>query len=565
MIEAPAFPARNRAWAAPAAACAVAVAGLSAWLIATPIPVLRGELRVAQFWSLELCVFLGLAVAAAVVGEIVRALGTRDVVLAAALGAVAVCLTLTLPPRMHRIFYDEQIYQNVARNLADSKLAQLCNDGAIVGGRLRCAAAEYNKQPYAYPHVLSLAYRTFGVRDALPFHLNAAAAGVAVCLTYLVVLLLFEDRVAAVFSAIVLALIPEQLIWSASAAAEPTAAAASIAALVAAACFVRFRSDTALAGSAIAAAYAIQFRPESVLIVPVVAFLVWQRAPEEFRRPRILWAALLFTALAAVHVGHLAAVRGEGWGTTHERMSLAYAFQNIRVNGWFFLRDARFPAAFTALAALGWAAPSARAGRSTCVLYFALFFAVTLSFYAGSYDYGADVRYSLATYPPLSVLAGLGAAQVVRWIQPRVGVAAACVLFAALALGQFGWVYLPVVRSKSDTAWAARADVDFARSVASKLPPNAYVLTHNPGMFQVWGVNAGQMSMFDTAAKLDTLGARFEGGVYLHWNYWCNTEDRAYRALCAKVRGLGPATPVAESRVGDQFFSFYRMGVARIP
>ena len=34
----------------------------------------------------------------------------------------------------------------------------------------------------------------------------------------------------------------------------------------------------------------------------------------------------------------------------------------------------------------------------------------------------------------------------------------------------------------------------FARSVAAGLPPDAYVLTQNPGMFQVWGVSAGQMS-----------------------------------------------------------------------
>jgi hypothetical protein len=246
-------------------------------------------------------------------------------------------------------------------------------------------------------------------------------------------------------------------------------------------------------------------------------------------------------------------------------MSLAYAARNIGVNGWFFLRDARFPAAFTALAAIGCVAPRARAGRSTFVVCFALFFGVTLFFYAGSYDYGADVRYSLAAYPSIAVLAGLGAAQLVRWMQPRVAPAAASILVASLLVGQFVLAYLPVVRSGSDTAWAARADVEFARSFARKLPPDAYVLTHNPGMFQVWGVNAGQMSFVADAGELDRLGARFGGGVYLHWNYWCNTEDRVHRALCAKVRALRPASPVAERRAGDQFFSFYRMGIARIP
>src|SRR5262249_62130765 len=111
---------------------------------------------------------------------------------------------------------------------------------------------------------------------------------------YLLVLILFGDRVGAFCAALFLALLPEQLVWSASGAAEPSASLASVAALLAAACFVRSRSNTALAGVAIATAYAVQFRPESLLIVPVVLLLLWQRAPEEIATPRALWAAVLF-------------------------------------------------------------------------------------------------------------------------------------------------------------------------------------------------------------------------------------------------------------------------------
>ena len=123
-----------------------------------------------------------------------------------------------------------------------------------------------------------------------------------------------------------------------------------------------------------------------------------------------------------------------------------------------------------------------------------MFFGIALLFYAGSYDYGADVRYSLATYPPLAVLAGLGAARLLRGVmRSEPGLAAVSSLTALLAV-QFLW-YLPVVRSTADDRGAARADVQFARSLVPDIPANAYVLTHNPGMFQVWGVNAGQMSL----------------------------------------------------------------------
>ena len=98
----------SRVWVAGAAAMVCAVTALALW-VTTPVPRLRGELQGLQFWTLETCVFLGLALAAAVLQELAGILGRRDVGAALSLGAVATCLVLTLPPRMHRIFYDEQI------------------------------------------------------------------------------------------------------------------------------------------------------------------------------------------------------------------------------------------------------------------------------------------------------------------------------------------------------------------------------------------------------------------------------------------------------------------------
>jgi 4-amino-4-deoxy-L-arabinose transferase-like glycosyltransferase len=531
------------------------VAGLAAlltWVLRTPAPSLRAQLRILQFWSLETCVFLGLALGAAVLWEL------------RGLMVLALGLTVSLPPRTNRIYYDEQIYQNIGQNLADSKRAQMCNDGTIQDGRLRCSSAEYNKQPYGYPHVLSLAYRMFGVGTTTAFVVNAIAMAVTVGLLYLLVLILFADRVAAFFAALLLTLTPEQLVWSASAAVEPSASLASVAALLAAACFIRSRSTVSLAGAAVATAYAVQFRPESFLIVPVVGLLLWQRARDEFARPRLWWAGVLLLALVAVHVGHMVAVRNEGWGTTQERMSMRYVADNLRVNGWFYLRDARFPMIYTLLAALGLTGWRGEAGRIAIAFFFLSFFGIALLFYAGSYDYGADVRYSLATYPPIAILGGLGMARLLRGIErlePRVPALPG--LTAAVAL-PFLWWYSPVVRATSDGAWAARADVEFARSLVPGLRGNSYVLTHNPGMFQVWGVNAGQMSLAITnPAHLDDLAARFTGGLYLHWNFWCNVQDPVQREFCVKVLDLRPGTLVREYRERDQHYILYRLNDAR--
>ena len=117
-------------------------------------------------WSLAVCVCRGRCSATVDRRDVRR--GWRCWRLSAS------ALTLFVAPRTNRIFYDEQIYQSIGQNLADLRLAQMCNDGSVEYGRLQCASGEYNKQPYAYPHLLSLAYRLFGVHAWTAFAVNAA-------------------------------------------------------------------------------------------------------------------------------------------------------------------------------------------------------------------------------------------------------------------------------------------------------------------------------------------------------------------------------------------------------
>jgi hypothetical protein len=558
MSPAPADSARSGSWLRVASASLVVLGALFFWLLRTPPFILREQLKTLQFWSLEACFVLMLVLGLAVAREIGQQLDRQDVRRMAGLAILALVLTLFVAPHTNRIFYDEQIYQNIGQNMADLRLAQMCNDGVVEYGRLQCTAGEYNKQPYAYPHLLSLADRLFGVREANAFAINALAMVETVCAVYLLVVILFGDRTAAFFAALILALTPEQIRWSATAAVEPSASLALVVALLCTAQFCRSRSTVSLAAAAVAAAYAVQFRQESLLIVPVMGLLLLSRARPEFASPRIWWAGLLFLALTAVHIGHTFAIRNEQWGTTEARLSIGYAAANFSVNGPFYIADERFPFIYTLLALAGLAARRALPERASLVMYFALFFGIGLLFYAGSYNYGADVRYSLMTYPPLAALAGLGVSRIAGRIaasRPRLS---AVHLLTAGIFFQFLW-YTPLVRATTEEAWAARADVRFARSLVPRLHGNSYVLTHNPGMFHVWGVNAGQMSMaVANESYLNYLAGRFAGGLYLHWNFWCNVHDPVQRGFCDKALAARPSELVEEVKEREQRFALYR-------
>jgi 4-amino-4-deoxy-L-arabinose transferase-like glycosyltransferase len=553
-----------RSWAAVGAAWAVAVSALAWWLTRVPVPAIRAQLTVLQFWSLEIGLVIGVVCGLRLARDLWRALDRRDVAAMATLAGAALMLTTLVAPRTHRIFYDEQIYQGIGQNLSDLRRAQMCSDGTVEHGRLQCWQGEYNKQPYAYPHVLSLAYRAFGVRPSTAFVVNALAMAATVCAVYLLTLLLFGDATAAFFAGLIIALTPQQVVWSATAAVEPTASLACVVALVAVLQAIRCGHPASLAGAGALVAYAVQFRPESLLIVGVVAVLVWRRGAGLVARPAFWWAGLLTCALLAVHVAHLFVVRHEGWGTSAARLSIGYVLANLRVNGPFHFADERFPVTFTVLAIVGLAGRGWRRERGAMLAYFVAFFGIDLLFYAGSYDYGADVRYSLLTYPPIAVLGGLGAARVVGWLAPRLpgAVGAVPAVTAALAF-QFLW-YAPLVRATTEEGWAARADVRFARAFATGLPPNSYVLTHNPSMFHVWGVNAGQMSLVATnPASVDYLASRYAGGVYVHWNFWCNVADRVQAGYCYTALAVAPSTVSGEARERNQRFAFHRLTLPR--
>ena len=98
----------------------------------------------------------------------------------------------------------------------------------------------------------------------------------------------------------------------------------------------------------------------------------------------------------------------------------------------------------------------------------------------------------------------------------------------------------------------------FAESVAPELRGNTYVLTHNPGMFHIWGVNAGQMSLDCDDPRYTCLPSAIRG-VYLHWNFWCNVQDDVQQHSVATRVTSGLPSWSGKVRERDQRFAFYRL------
>ena len=561
------LPPRAARWCLVATVWVLLVATIGFWIAITDTTALRAQLVHLQFWTLELlfAFFAILTVAKTPsiwrlgVGRARKGPGTVCS-LFATVTAVLVLVTM-VAPKTNRIYYDEQIYQNIGQNMSDLRQAQMCNDGSLEYGRLQCRTGEYNKQPYGYPYLLSIAYRVVGTGEGVAHWVNGLTAALLVMVIFLTTSVLFRSTDAALFAALVMTLNPEYLRWAATAAAEPSATLFAAIAVMTAAYFVRTRTTSGLLWVVSASSLATQFRIESGLVLGVVALIVLTGAPDELRRPRTYLAAALALLLMTPLLGHFVAVTDDSWGAIGPRTSWSYVWPNLTVNGSFYLTDERFPTVYTLLAILGAIGAPRRSLAAVVISYFAAFFAAFLFFYAGSYNYGADVRFSLMTYPPLAILAGIGAAMVTTWSASTLGLSSTRTraIVCAFILLQFSW-HLPYLRAVGEEAWAARADVEFARAMAATVPDDGYVFSHNPNMFHVWGTSSAQ-TIIGVALSRDVtqLLERYRGGVYFHWGFWCNVNDEAQRDLCRQMTKLYNVEVIAEQRRWYHYYAFYRI------
>ncbi|HEY7816798.1 MAG TPA: glycosyltransferase family 39 protein, partial [Vicinamibacteria bacterium] len=494
----------------------------------------KETLRFLSPRAAELAFLLLLAGIAASFAEIRESLPSRRLFYPVLVALLALAAVRLVPPRTHRIYYDEDIYQNVAQNIVWHGRAQMCNEGTIEAQSFQCDASEYNKEPNAFPFLLSLAFRLSGVREGAAHFLNHMVFALGAVSLFWLSSMIFGSALAGVGAALVYTLTPQNLLWGATVAAEPGAASFAALAVGAVVLFGRHPSWRTGLFAASALAFASQFRPESGLILGVAAAYLLLAARDLFRRP-VLWGTALLTAVLLVpQLGHIWAVRHEKWGASEQKFSLASARMNIGPNVDYYVGGGDFPRLFTGLALLGLLVPPRRETISVLV-WFALFFGIFIPFYAGSYRYGADVRFSLLSAAPLAALAGGGLGSLAGWLRSHGR--SKWVAAAPFALVVYGAsAYLPFTRAVGRESWASRADHAAALRMVAQVPEDGIVLTHNPGMIQVMGRSAAQTSIASYhPGRIDDFFRRFPGGVYFHYNFWCNVDDDVQNDFCRKV------------------------------
>jgi len=504
-------------------------------------------------WGMHACLVAILAGLVGVGLPLGRILGRRRCLTALGL-AVAGYLACGLAPETNRIFFDEHIYAQIGQTIAHTGRAEGANYARAEYGKFELYSAVVNKQPNGLPYLLSWIYRIAGVSDASSHFLNRALVGLTAAALYVGLALVpwTLPAGAGLAAALLFMFTPLVAWWGHTVAVEPAAAATTAFAFLAACVHARLRDPGTAQGlpatgliMAGTTAFAAYFRPESLLAFPLVAVVLWS-SEDRFIEDLSAWGALILaTALATPNLVHLWSVRTESWGARDgRRFALNFIEKNLHSNGGYFFDSHWFPVAGTALAVAGalWLLGRNRTAGLALGTWFAFSWGIFIIFYAGGYYYGASSRYGVVSCAPVAVLMGIGLAALyalLRRTPVLAGGLAAC--------GLINWVaamhYVPTL---SREAIESKADVEFISRIAPTLPGGSLVLSPDPCVWLLQGVNSSQLFVLEPMVRtqLRELANQYPGGVYLHWSFWHNAEPALARET-GKLLVAAHATEIA--------------------
>ena len=285
----------------------------------------------------------------------------------------------------HRLFFDEDVYINVASNLTRAPVNQF----SVMGAPHDIQVSTYPKEPAGWPVLLSFAFLAAGPNETVAFWFARLLFALVIAAVYHLARALLPNRKQALVAAIMFGATPVCFWYSVSAGTDMTSALMAVLGVWG---LASANGPLAAAGLAFAA----QTRMELLLLVPLMWF-----SPEISRKWKMVAAGLALFEI--VHVGWVISVAPvlERAEDVRSAFGLGNVGINLRDNLRYLFNPFTFPIMASVFAALSARRPLPK--RETLFFWIIGLFAVYLLFYAGSFN--TNARYSMQIVAPLTVLA----------------------------------------------------------------------------------------------------------------------------------------------------------------
>jgi len=468
-------------------------------------------------------------------------------------------LRMFVAPHSHHIFFDEDIYLNIAQNIANEGKACLCN----YGDTENCFNCISNKQPYGLSAFYAIFFFLFGVSETIAVNVSVIIATFSILLVFLVSYLIFKKEKLSVYSALVFTLIPIHIRWSVTQALGPLLVFFSLLTILLFLIYLEKRNMFILFAFFCTLAYTCQIRPESMLMAVVAAsFFIFMdnKIFKTVRDWKFLIALALFLILILPTVEHTDNMKYDNWGASGDMFSKDIIKRNLADNSKFFVENTRFPLIFTIFSIIGIIFGLYKYPKKIIpfIIWFLFFFAIFIPFYAGSFNYGKDVRFSLNLYPSIAIFSGLGFYSLnlilLKKFKQKKELTKSSMHILIMLLILLSFIpFIGLVSNYGEKGWDAKATHDFAVSEAQNIK-NCIVISKVPSMFLVSGVPSIQL--FLVSDKMMKLHKEYDC-VMFYEGYWCINFPEDDEGVCSNFKNDYNLKIYKSSQTRDKTYTFY--------
>ncbi len=511
-------------------------------------------------------IFLSMLVLFALNGRELRSafgkIDKRTWAILAGIFLLAVFLRTAVAPQTHRVYFDEDIYLDIGKEILVNGKAALCNYGEP------CKEYAFMKWPNGYPFLLAISYVFFGISEGTGFGVVLLLGSLSVFLVFLLAYNLSKNEKVALLAALILALVPVHIMWSATAASEPVLVFFSLLAILFFSLAVNANSLRLYALAAVTLAYSMQIKTEGVMLLPVAALFVILFDKNLLKRLSsyrfcALWAILLI--LVAPFLTHVYyAFLYDQFGSSGEKFGIEHALKNVPENAGFWISGyptIEHPLLFTLFALLGITHLAKREKRIMIFLglWFLLFFALYSFFYAGSVRFGVDVRYALNGYVPFTILAAFGSAVAAKALARSadfIGKKSFAAIAAVMLLSFL--FYVPSIATPANKIEEARQARTYHAFVVDNLYllKGCHVMSHVPSIYLMNNVNSIQTWNVNNKERMDTL---LNGCTVFDDGFWCNVEPYKTSVCKQTFESKFNLTRMASVKVDDHDYTLFRV------
>ncbi len=469
-----------------------------------------------------------------------------------------------LIPTSHRVYGDEDAYEAIAMGIAHEMRGHHPSFTTLKEGKAHIISGQYSYEPIAYPSLLSVAFRIFGPNEKVAFCFNRILSSLTPVLVGLLAGALFNSTAIIFFACLLYGLLPPHLAFGNSATVEISTVFFCVLTFLTF-IFQKKKPEegrrTFLAISVLA--LTIQFRAETVLILPVIGYLYL--LPSKGKIIDALDAnakwIVCFSVLTFAHGLHLYVHAkeydpgmGEGIG-----FSLKYFWPHFKTNTLYFLNNARMPSLYTLLSFVSLLTlnrfPKA---LKALWLWFFLFWGLMIFYYLGGVSSSHDSeRYSLTALIPFCLLSSQGVNMIYSRIPSKF--IRLVILLTFVSLTAQTYIYWDSITKRPMPYLDLEKNHYFLEKSIPQLPEDAMIITAFPGLALILGRSSAFYSFFDPQDPSGNERAlHYKKSLYLHKEMMFKDEKELARQF-NKILEAYSHSLIHEMKVGGKMFALYQI------